>query len=82
MHHRHYLLTNQQTTHCIDIIYYSTLFIHQRRAKSEDNSRMKGLRERAKKGLLSDSEKVILAEEEAKLAQRHGKKKNGDCIII
>jgi len=37
--------------------------------------------ERAKKGLLSDEEKRILATEEAERAQQVGKK-DGDCVLM
>lgn len=53
-----------------------------RRARAEYSSRLKGLRERAKRGLLTENEQVLLAEEEDKLALRGKKGKNNDCVII
>ncbi|KAF8517417.1 hypothetical protein BU17DRAFT_49861 [Hysterangium stoloniferum] len=50
-----------------------------RRAKAEQESRLRGMRERAKKGLLSDSEKVQLAEMEAEVA---GSVRKKDCILM
>ncbi|PFH54085.1 hypothetical protein AMATHDRAFT_136453 [Amanita thiersii Skay4041] len=47
-----------------------------RRAKEERASKVKAMQERAKKGLLSEREKAILAEEEAELA------KDKDCIVM
>ncbi|KAK7677764.1 hypothetical protein QCA50_019316 [Cerrena zonata] len=46
-----------------------------RRAKAERESRLKAMQARAKKGLLTDEEKLILAEEEA------NKGKGDDCVI-
>jgi len=40
------------------------------------------LRERAKKGLLSEEEKLRLASEEAQEAQEMGKKKDGECALM
>ncbi|KAJ7644168.1 hypothetical protein FB45DRAFT_824159 [Roridomyces roridus] len=50
-----------------------------RRAKAERESRRKAMHERAKKGLLSEEEKLILAAEDAEHA-RHGQGK--DCIVM
>ncbi|KAG8900710.1 hypothetical protein FRB99_005803 [Tulasnella sp. 403] len=50
----------------------------ERRSRAEEESRRKALKERAKKGLLTPSEKAKLAEEEA-AAKQGGK---DDCIIM
>ncbi|KAF8073717.1 hypothetical protein FPV67DRAFT_1560075 [Lyophyllum atratum] len=48
-----------------------------RRAKAERESRLKAMHARAKKGLLSEEEKAILAAEEKQAAER-----KGDCIVM
>ncbi len=47
-----------------------------RRAKAERESRIKAMQERAKKGLLSEEEKAVLAVAEAEKAER-----KDDCVI-
>lgn len=53
-------------------------YISIRRARAERESRRQALQERAKRGLLSEEEKVILAKEEAESAME----KKNDCVII
>ncbi|KAJ6477391.1 hypothetical protein C8R47DRAFT_1140349 [Mycena vitilis] len=52
-----------------------------RRARAERDSRRKAMLERAKKGLLSEEEKLALATEEAERAQ-HGEEDKKDCVIM
>ncbi|KAJ6559150.1 hypothetical protein DFH09DRAFT_1162054 [Mycena vulgaris] len=52
-----------------------------RRAKAERESRRKAMQERAKKGLLSEEEKLTLATEEAGRAQQGGDDKK-ECVIM
>jgi len=52
-----------------------------RRARAERESRRKAMLERAKKGLLSEEERLILATEEAERAQ-HGDTDKKDCIVM
>jgi hypothetical protein len=51
------------------------------RAKQEHQSRLRAMHERAKKGLLSEEEKVILAEEESRRAQGMANEDKG-CIMM
>jgi len=53
------------------------VFISDRRAKAERESRRKSMQARAKKGLLTEDEKLILATEEA----NHAKDKK-DCVVM
>jgi len=52
-----------------------------RRAKEERESRRKAMTERAKRGLLTEEEKLILAEEEAARAQGI-KKADKECVVM
>jgi hypothetical protein len=52
-----------------------------RRAKEERESRRKAMTERAKRGLLTEDEKLILAQEEAVRAQQ-GRKKDKECVVM
>jgi len=51
------------------------------RAKEERESRRKAMTERAKRGLLTEEEKLILAEEEAARAQRRIKG-DKECVVM
>ncbi|KAJ3881696.1 hypothetical protein F5051DRAFT_396271 [Lentinula edodes] len=51
-----------------------------RRAKLERESMRRALQERAKKGLLTEEEKLRLASQEAEDAQERGKR--GDCVLM
>lgn len=53
-----------------------------KRAKAERASQLKGLENRAKKGLLSEKEKVQYATLQAAQAKDSGRKKEGECIIL
>ncbi|KAG1715733.1 hypothetical protein ID866_1449 [Astraeus odoratus] len=53
-----------------------------RRARAEKGSRRKGMIERAKKGLLTEQEKLILAEEEAERARKAGSSSDKECTIM
>ncbi|KAJ7366920.1 hypothetical protein DFH08DRAFT_835930 [Mycena albidolilacea] len=53
-----------------------------RRARAERESRRKAMHERAKKGLLSEEEKLALAREEAEDAQQGGGDGKKDCVIM
>lgn len=66
-----------------------TLFLLRstRRAREERESRRKAMQERAKKGLLSEEEKVLLAELEAEragLGRGAARKEEGDkeCLLM
>ena len=61
-------------TNAVSLHHYTTTLS---RARAERESRLKALRERARKGLLSEGEKVILAAEEAEAARA----KDDGCII-
>ncbi|KAJ7095827.1 hypothetical protein B0H15DRAFT_827259 [Mycena belliarum] len=52
-----------------------------RRAKAERESRRKAMQDRAKKGLLSEEEKLALATEEAQRTQ-HGEDGKKECLIM
>jgi len=52
------------------------------RARAELESKRKAMKERARKGLLSEREKQILAEEDALLAEAMAKDRKKDCIIM
>jgi len=52
-----------------------------RRAKAERESRRKAMAERAKRGLLTEEEKLIFAEEEAGRAQQEGKV-DKECVVM
>ncbi|TFL01271.1 hypothetical protein BDV98DRAFT_507616 [Pterulicium gracile] len=56
-----------------------------RRAKAENESRYKAMERRAQKGLLSEQEKVIFAEEQAargKSSAKGGDGKGKDCVVM
>lgn len=53
------------------------VFISDRRAKAERESRRKAMQARAKKGLLTEDEKLILATEEASRAED-----KNDCVVM
>ena len=55
---------------------YNPNVISHRRAKAERDSRIKAMQERAKKGLLSDEEKAVLAAAEAEKAER-----KDECVV-
>jgi len=52
-----------------------------RRAKAERDSRRRAMEARAKKGLLTETEKQMLAAEVAEAAQRT-ERKDGDCVLM
>ncbi|KAJ7175898.1 hypothetical protein C8R46DRAFT_990091 [Mycena filopes] len=52
-----------------------------RRSRAERDSRRKALQERARKGLLSEAEKLAFAAEEAERAQHEGEDKK-ECVIM
>ncbi|KAJ7784520.1 hypothetical protein B0H16DRAFT_1681904 [Mycena metata] len=52
-----------------------------RRSKAERESRRKAMQERARKGLLSEAEKLAFAAEEAERAQ-HGEDNKKECVIM
>lgn len=62
--------------HCIHVI-VATYYL--RRAKAERESQKKALKERAKKGLLSEEEKLRLATAEAEGNQQDDKK---ECVVM
>jgi len=62
-------------------LYHGTIHtILIRRAKAERESRRRAMEERAKKGLLSEEEKIIMATEAAEA--QAGRSKKGDCAIM
>lgn len=52
-----------------------------RRARAERESRRKAMMERAKKGLLTEQEKLILAAEEAERAQGV-RSSDKECVVM
>jgi len=67
--------------HTTPILYSIKLYPYldraHRRAKAERESRLKAMQTRARKGLLNEDEKVILAAEEKEAAE-----KKGDCVVM
>lgn len=72
------LLTPSNTT----LFYHHQTFMYSySRAKEERKSRHKAMTERAKRGLLTEEEKLILAEEEAARTQR-SMKGDKECLVM
>lgn len=62
-------------------LYYTFTISTPRRSKAERESRRKAMQERARKGLLSEAEKLAFAAEEAERAQ-HGEDDKKECVIM